>query len=129
MKRVLVLLIGVAFVFIFAGFAVAAVTITDVYVTNDDGIRKTAYYPSEPIQFHVEYNLTGDGGTEYKVVEVIQIFQSHYPLLKKKETHYPGTDYYIVKDRHEGKRIRVPLNTPPGSIKTVRFKLKQKELE
>jgi hypothetical protein len=105
----------------------ADVTITDAYVTNDDGIRKTAYYPGEPIQFHVDYDLTGDGGTEYKVTAIIQVFKTDYPLLLKKDFNYPGLGYHIVKDRLLGQKIRVPVTTPGGTNKAVKFKLKQKE--
>jgi hypothetical protein len=100
----------------------SAVVIKDVYTCNDNGEPQTVFDPKEPIQFHILYDVQGDPGTQYKVKAFIKAFGKTY---EKKALQYPGTDYLIIKDRDQGKRIKVP-NTAAGKTKTVVYKLKLK---
>ncbi|MDY6839030.1 MAG: PKD domain-containing protein [Thermodesulfobacteriota bacterium] len=99
-----------------------AVVIKDAYTCNDSGVPQTVFAPKEPIQFHVVYDVLGNPGTQYKVKALINIFGRTY---EKKALQYPGTDYVLIKDRDDGKRIKVPY-TAAGKIKTIVYKLKLK---
>ncbi|MBW1943761.1 MAG: hypothetical protein JRJ51_13125 [Deltaproteobacteria bacterium] len=99
-----------------------AVVIKDAYTCNDSGQPQTVFDPKEPIQFHILYDVEGDPDTQYKVKAFIKVFGRTY---EKKALQYPGVDYLLIKDRNQGKRIKVP-NTAAGKTKTVVYKLKLK---
>jgi PKD repeat protein len=99
-----------------------AVVIKDAYTCNDSGQPQTVFDPKEPIQFHIVYDVEGDPGTQYKVKAFVKVFGKTY---EKKAWQYPGTDYLLIKDSNQGRRIKVP-NTAAGKTKTVVYKLKLK---
>lgn len=102
------------------------VVITDAYVTDKYGVRKTTFRRREPIQLHIIYDVIGNQDTEYKVKGFFKIFPKYYPVLTKKQFCYPGTGYHMVKDMYEGRRIEVPGTIGNGKIKTLVYKLKLK---
>ena len=104
------------------GLAAAQVVITDAYVTDRNGVRKTTFRRRESIKLHVIYDVIGDPNTEYKVKGLFTAFPTYYPLIKKKEKHFPGTGYHMKVGLAYG--IRIPGTSANGSIKTIKFKLK-----
>ena len=110
-----------------SGLAKPAIIITDAYTTDTNGVRKTiGFHWGEPIQFHIVYDILGATDTQYKVKALIRAFQNHYPILTKLDYQDAGTGFLLVKDRHEGKRIKIPADIPVGTTKEVEFKLKLK---
>ncbi len=99
------------------------VSITDAYVTDAEGIRKTEFCPKQPIQFHIIYDVLGGTNTLYKVKGTIKVFGRIY---YKKQFRYPGTGYHMVKSRQDGRVIQVP-KTAAGKTKTIIYKLKLKD--
>jgi hypothetical protein len=100
----------------------SAIVVKAAYTCNDSGQPQTVFAPKEPIQFHIVYDVQGDLDTQYKVKAFFVAFGRTY---EKKAWQYPGTDYVLIKDRDQGKRIKVP-NTAAGKTKTIVYKVKLK---
>lgn len=100
------------------------VSITDAYVVDTDGVRKTEFYPKEPVQFHIIYDVMGEPNTEYKVKGIIRAWGEIY---YKTQLRYPGTGYHAGKMMQDGRKIKVRGSIPIGKTKTIVYKLKLKD--
>jgi len=101
------------------------VSITEVFTCGADGIRKTQFYPGEPIKFHIIYSIVGNPITLYKVKGMIKAFGRPYYKI---QSRYPGAGYYMRINRDEdGRKIEVPRHIPIGTSKTIKYKLKLKD--
>ena len=109
-----------------SGLARPEIMITDIYTTDTNGLRQTDFLPGEAIQFHIAYDILGAEDTQYKVKALIKVFQSNYPELSKVDDQPGGTGFLLVKDRYQGKRIKVPVDIPDGTQKEFEVKLKLK---
>jgi len=109
-----------------SGLARPEIMITDTYTTDTNGLRQTDFLPGEAIQFHIAYDILGAPDTQYNVKAIIKAFQNHYPELTKVDDQPGGTGFLLVKDRYQGKRIRVPVDIPDGTQKEFEVKLKLK---
>jgi len=103
------------------------ITITNAYACDDDGNPKSVFRSIEPIQLHVEYDITGDQNTEYNVRGEVLVFRQYYDLIPAIGAHYPGAGYHTYKDRYQGKKIKIPGTIPDGKTKTIEYMLKLKE--